>query len=132
MTIKVTATDPDGQTSSISPPVVVAPLQAVAVANPQAVALGGTILFTVTPTTGAIIDHYVWDFGDGEPPLSRARATRSRHVYLTKRGHTATITVFPAGGTGARPVGADRHQLIRVLGYWALELLGYWETNVLP
>ncbi len=97
MTIKVTATDPDGQTSSISPPVVVAPLQAVAVANPQSVALGGTILFTVTPTTGAIIDHYVWDFGEGDPPISTASNAQG-HVYLTKGGHTATVTVVPLAG----------------------------------
>lgn len=97
MTIKVTATDPDGQTSSISPPVVVAPLQAVAAANPQSVALGGTILFTVTPTTGAIIDHYVWDFGEGDPPISTASNAQG-HVYLTKGGHTATVTVFPLAG----------------------------------
>jgi hypothetical protein len=97
MTIKVTATDPDGQTSSISPPVVVAPLQAVVAANPQTVALGGTILFTVTPTTGAIIDHYVWDFGEGDPPISTASNAQG-HVYLTKGGHTATVTVFPLAG----------------------------------
>ena len=97
MTIKVTATDPDGQTTSISPPVVVAPLQAVAVANPQAVALGGTILFTVTPTTGAIIDHYVWDFGEGDRPLPSSSNAQG-HVYLTKGGHTATVTVFPLAG----------------------------------
>jgi hypothetical protein len=97
MTIKVTATDPDGQTSSISPPVVVAPLTAVAVANPQSTALGGSILFTVTPATGALIDHYVWDFGEGDQAFS-SPSNAQGHVYLTKGGHTATITVVPVAG----------------------------------
>ena len=52
MTIKVTATDPDGQSTSISPPVVVAPLQAVARRRPAGRVLGGTIVFTVTPDRG--------------------------------------------------------------------------------
>ncbi len=97
LTMKITATDPDGQTTSINSPIVVAPLSAVGVANPASVALGGSILFTVTPTTGALIDHYVWDFGEGDPPISSVSNAQS-HVYLSKGGHTATVTVFPQAG----------------------------------
>jgi PKD repeat protein len=97
LTMKITATDPDGQTTSIQSPVVVAPLSAVGVANPTSVALGGSILFTVTPTTGALIDHYVWDFGEGDPPFNSVSNAQA-HVYLTKGGHTATITVVPQVG----------------------------------
>ncbi len=98
LTMKVTATDPDGSTTSITPPVVVAPLSAVGAANPSAVTLGGSILFTVTPTTGALIDHYIWDFGEGDPPISSVSNAQS-HVYLTKGGHTATVTVVPSAGS---------------------------------
>jgi hypothetical protein len=97
LTMKVTATDPDGSTTSITPPVVVAPLSAVGAAQPSTVALGASMLFTVTPVTGAIIDHYVWDFGEGDPPISSVSNAQS-HVYLTKGGHTATVTVVPSAG----------------------------------
>ena len=97
LTIRVTATDPDGQSTSISPPVVVAPLTGVAAANPASTTLGGAINFTVALPTGAIIDHYVWDFGEGDPPISSASNAQS-HVYLTKGGHTATVTVVPLVG----------------------------------
>ncbi|HKV98583.1 MAG TPA: Ig-like domain-containing protein [Vicinamibacterales bacterium] len=95
-TVKVTATDTDGQTTTVSSPIVVAPLSAVGVANPSSVALGGSILFTVTTTAGALIDHYVFDFGDGDGASGPSNA--QSHVYLTKGGHTAIITVFPVAG----------------------------------
>lgn len=98
LTIKITATDPDGQTTSISSPVVVAQLSAVAVANPTTTTLGNPIVFTVTTTVGALIDHYVWDFGEGDPPLPPTPSNVQNHVYLTKGGHTASVTVVPVAG----------------------------------
>lgn len=96
-TVKVTATDTDGQTTTVSSPIVVAPLSVAPAANPTAVALGGSILFTVTTTTGALIDHYVYDFAE-EGSVTSAANSQS-HVFLTKGGHTATITVFPTVGS---------------------------------
>jgi hypothetical protein len=96
-TVKVTATDTDGQTTTVSSPIVVAPLAVAPAANPSAVTLGGSILFTVTTTTGALIDHYVYDFAE-EGSVTSAANSQS-HVYLTKGGHTATITIFPTVGS---------------------------------
>jgi len=39
----------------------------------------------------------VWDFGEGDGPISTASNAQG-HVYLTKGGHTATVTVFPLAG----------------------------------
>jgi len=97
LTASVSGTDQNGQATSSSTPIVVAPLSAVPVANPSTTALGGAIQFTVTVTTGALIDHYIWDFGDGNPPLSTPSNSQS-YVYLSRGGHTVTITVVPVAG----------------------------------
>jgi adhesin/invasin len=97
LTMTVTATDPSGNQTQIHSPVIVSPLSAVAVANPPTIAAGNSILFTVTPTTGALIDHYVWDFGEGDGPFSSPSNALS-HVYLQRGGHTATVTIFPVAG----------------------------------
>ncbi|HUL72362.1 MAG TPA: Ig-like domain-containing protein [Vicinamibacterales bacterium] len=97
MTVKVTATDQDDQPTVISSPIVVGQLSAVPVANPSTTALGGNIQFTVTVTTGALIDHYEWDFGEGDPVLVTPSNSQG-HVYLTKGGHTAVIKIVPVAG----------------------------------
>lgn len=97
LTMTVTATDSQGNQTVIHSPVIVAPLTAVGVANPSTTTAGNSILFTVTPTTGALIDHYVWDFGEGDGPISSSSNALS-HVYLQRGGHTATVTIFPVAG----------------------------------
>jgi adhesin/invasin len=97
LTMTVTATDPQGNQTQIHSPVIVAPLTAVGVANPTTTIAGGSILFTVTPTTGALIDHYVWDFGEGDGPFP-SQSNALSHVYLQRGGHTATVTIFPVAG----------------------------------
>jgi hypothetical protein len=97
LTVKVTATDPDGQATGISSPIVVGQLSAVPVASPSSTALGGNIQFTVTVTTGALIDHYEWDFGEGDPVIVTPSNSQG-HVYVTKGGHTATIKIVPVAG----------------------------------
>ena len=73
-TITATATDSEGNKTPVSTQVVVAPLSVVAAANPTSTTLGSPIVFTVTTSTGAAIDHYNFDFGPGsrEPRARRA------------------------------------------------------------
>jgi Bacterial Ig-like domain (group 1)/PKD domain len=97
LTMTVTATDPTGQQTVIHSPVIVAPLSAVPAANPTSTTVGSSILFTVTPVTGALIDHYVWDFGDLTPPVT-SQSNALPHAYVQRGTYTATVTVFPVAG----------------------------------
>ena len=97
LTMTVTATDPSGNQTVIHSPVIVAPLTAVAVANPTSTTVGSSILFTVTTATGALIDHYVWDFGDGTGQVV-TQSNAQPHVYVQRGTYTATVTVFPVAG----------------------------------
>jgi PKD repeat protein len=93
----VTATDPSGSQTQIHSPVIVAPLTAVAVANPTSTTVGNSILFTVTASTGALIDHYVWDFGDGSGPFS-SQSNAISHLYVQRGSYTASVIVVPVAG----------------------------------
>jgi adhesin/invasin len=97
LTMTVTATDPQGNQTQIHSPVIVAPLSAVATSNPSSTTVGNSVLLTVTPTTGALIDHYVWDFGDGSGPFS-SQSNALSHTYVQRGNYTASVIVVPVAG----------------------------------
>ena len=96
-TVKVTATDSNGDRREISTPVVVAPLVAVLTANPATVTFGGSINFTVATSTGALIDRYEWDFGDG--PVIVTPANTMSHIFQRRGTHTVVVRVVPLVGS---------------------------------
>jgi CSLREA domain-containing protein/LPXTG-motif cell wall-anchored protein len=53
-----------------------------------------------TPSTGATISSYVWDFGDGSAVVTTATPTTS-HDYATGGPHTVTLTVTDSGSQSA-------------------------------
>jgi gliding motility-associated-like protein len=59
----------------------------------------GIVKFTDTSQVGpgTIINNYVWDFGDGTPPVSGALPTVA-HDYTTIGTFTATMGITTAGG----------------------------------
>ena len=95
-TVKVAATDSNGDRREISAPVVVAPLVAVLTASPPTVAFGGSINFTVATSTGALIERYEWDFGDG--PVIVTPANTMSHIFQRRGTHTVVVRVVPLVG----------------------------------
>ena len=95
-TVKVVATDSDGGRREISASAIVAPLVAVLTASPATVVFGGSINFTVTTSVGALIDHYEWDFGEGNPIVTPANAMA--HIFQSRGTHTVVVRVVPLVG----------------------------------
>jgi PKD repeat protein len=94
--VSVTATDSDGGRRTVNSSVVVAPLVAVGTASPSTAPFGASILFTVTVSTGALIDHYEWDFGEGQ--IISTPANSLPHVFQSKGTKTVVVRVVPVVG----------------------------------
>jgi Bacterial Ig-like domain (group 1)/PKD domain len=97
ITVTATATDSEGGVTSASTQVAVGPLQAVGTASPSATTKGAPVVFTVTPTTGAYIDHYEWDFGEGADPISTS-SNSMNHAFNSVGTRIVTVKVVPTAG----------------------------------
>ncbi len=99
-TVTATATDVEGGSGSVSTQVSVAPLQVV-LTSTQA---GSAVTFTATTSTGALIDHYEWDFGDGQTAVTQSNQVP--HGY-PRGSWVVTVRVVPINnGTPATAVTA--------------------------
>lgn len=78
--------------------------------TPGTTTIGGvpsvpTNLSTVTVTgptndpTGSGIDHYEWDWGDGQPPTTSPPGGTATHTYAADEDYTITVTVHYIDGT---------------------------------
>jgi hypothetical protein len=85
----------DGGTATNTTTVAISPLT-LTPSGPSTIAVGASGSYAVTPTTGAFIDHYEWDFGDGTT-ISTPTNTQT-HVYTTTGTKTVTVNVVPAAG----------------------------------
>lgn len=93
-TVTATATDSDGGTGTAAAQVAVAPLQLSLSVSTSTVLAGALVSFTATPSAGAVIDRYEWNFSDGRGtvvtgptaiisyPTAGARAVSVRAVPL--------------------------------------------------
>lgn len=103
-TVRVTVTDSEGGTGSASTQVAVAPLAVTLSFAPNsssAPRVADVVTFTATPTTGALIDHYEWAWGDGQPGGSTVSG-QVTHSYLSAGSYVASVKVVPIGnGTPA-------------------------------
>jgi adhesin/invasin len=97
LTVSATATDSQGGATTQSTQIAVAPLQANGTASPQSTTKGEPVVFTVTPTTGAYIDHYEWDFGEGGDPISTSSNSMS-HALNGVGTRIVTVKVVPVVG----------------------------------
>lgn len=96
--VTATATDSDNLKTSVSSSVAVAPLTATAASSPASTTLGNPVIITVTPSvTGAQIDHYVFDFNEGDAPVTTTSNTIS-HVFKARGTNQVNITVVPKFG----------------------------------
>lgn len=95
-TVTATATDSQGGTGSVSTQIAVAPLALTLASTPDNPIVGTTVTFTVTPSTGALIDHYDWNFGDGSTGTSTG--TQVTHAYGSAAVFPVSVTATPSGG----------------------------------
>jgi hypothetical protein len=93
-TVKVTATDSDGGTGVASTQVAVSPLVVSLSYSPSAPTPNAGVTFTATASTGALIDKYEWDFGDGSSTSTTSNTTV--HVYNNGR-YLVSLKVTPFG-----------------------------------
>jgi hypothetical protein len=96
--VVATATDSDNLTTSVSSSVSVAPLTAAGAANPGTTTLGNPVVITVSPSTGALIDHYEYDFNEGDSPTSTPSNSIS-HVFKQRGTNQVNIKVVPRVGS---------------------------------
>ena len=97
--VTASGTDPDGVAATATTQVAITSVSGTLTASPATVARGSLITFTATPTTGASIDHYSWDFGDNTSAKS-VGGTQS-HVYdpaISAGVKTVTVTVHTVSG----------------------------------
>lgn len=95
-TITARATDAEGGISTTSTLAVVAPLT-LTVATSSALQRNAIITFTATPTTGALIEKYVWDFGDGSAPQT-TQSNQAIKTFPNVGYYVITVTATPTGG----------------------------------
>lgn len=96
-TVRVVATDSEGQQTSVSTQVAVGPLTAVGTVTTASPTAGVSVVFSVTVTpANAAIERYEWDFGDGGSVVTAS--PQQSHVYGAAGTKTVTVTVVPVRG----------------------------------
>src|SRR5690606_24172728 len=63
--VTATATDSEGGSGTTSTQVAVAPLALSLLVSPSVAPRGSHVTFSAVPSAGAVIDRYIWNFGDG-------------------------------------------------------------------
>lgn len=96
--VTATATDSDGNVVSQSTEVAVSALAATGTANPSTVTLGGSVLLSIAiQPTGASIDRYDWDFGEGAPPV-QTKSPQINYIFTSTGTKVVAVRVYPTFG----------------------------------
>lgn len=93
--ITATATDSAGGTGTSSTQVAVSPLQLSVLVSPSTVSAGSNVTFTAIPSTGAVIDRYIWNFNDGRGPVTTGATAVANYPNAGTR--IVTVTAIPFG-----------------------------------
>ncbi len=98
--VTATATDSQGGSGTTSTQVAVAPLALSLLVSPSVAPRGSHVTFSAVPSTGAVIDRYIWNFGDGAGEVvTGSPAVRN---YPTAGVRIVSVTAVPFGnGTPA-------------------------------
>jgi hypothetical protein len=95
-TITATATDSEGGKGSASAQVAVAPLQVSLAVSPSTVQTGTLVAFTATPSAGAVIERYEWNFNDGRGTVITGQTAFVS--YPTAGSRPVSVRAIPLGG----------------------------------
>jgi Bacterial Ig-like domain (group 1)/PKD domain len=98
MTVTARATDSEGGVGTSSTQVSVAPLQVTLSTTPASATLpqvGTVVTLTATPSSGAIIDRYEWNFGDGV--VNTTSSGQTIKIYLAVGQYVALVRAYPIG-----------------------------------
>jgi adhesin/invasin len=96
LNVTATATDSEGGTGVASTQVAVAPLAVTVSFSPSSPQRAQVVAFTATPTSGALVDRYEWDFGDGD--TSVATSNQVTHSFASAGGYVVSVRAVPFGG----------------------------------
>jgi len=94
--VTATAFDSDGGQGTSATQVAVGPLQVNLSLSSATVQRGTQVVFTATPTPGALIERYVWNFGDGDSV--ETSGNQALKVYPTAGTRAVSVTAYPTGG----------------------------------
>jgi hypothetical protein len=94
--ITATATDSEGGTGTATAQVAVAPLQLSLLVSPSTVPRGSLVTFTATPSLGAVIERYEWNFDDGRGTVVTGPTAHA--TYTTVGPRAVVVRAFPLGG----------------------------------
>jgi hypothetical protein len=97
LTVTATATGSDGSTGRSATQIAVSPLPVTLSYSPaSSPQVAAVVTFTATTTAGAIIDHYEWDFGDGQSGTSQGN--QATHSFLSAGTKVVSVRVVPYDG----------------------------------
>lgn len=103
-TVTARAFDSQGGSTSVSTQVAVAPLLVSVIAAPSSDTepqVGDVVGFTATTSpTGALIEQYEWDFGDGSAKQT-SQTNQVVHTYHSSGTKIVTVSLTPLGGGDA-------------------------------
>jgi hypothetical protein len=91
--ITARATDVDGVVTTTSTQVAVAPLAVSLAGSPATANARATVTFTATVSTGALIDRYDWNFGDGTTHSSTTNQVAK--AFPSAGNYPVTVRVIP-------------------------------------
>jgi hypothetical protein len=94
--IVATATDSEGGTGTATAQVAVAPLQLSVSVSPSTVQRGSLVSFTATPSLGAVIERYEWNFDDGRGTV--VTGPNAYVTYTTAGPRAVAVRAIPLGG----------------------------------
>lgn len=105
-TVTVRATDSEGRVESTSTQLAIAPLLVTLAATPVSTTqpqVGTLVTFTATPTTGAAIERYEWNLGDGNTAITNSN--QHQKAYGAPAQYVVSVRAVPFGdGTPATAV----------------------------
>ncbi|ODS59458.1 MAG: hypothetical protein ABS36_00540 [Acidobacteria bacterium SCN 69-37] len=95
-TITATATDSEGGTGTATAQVAVAPLQLSLAVSPSTVQANSLVTFTATPSAGAVIERYEWNFNDGRGTVITGPIAYV--AYPSSGSRPVSVRAIPLGG----------------------------------
>ena len=96
-TATATSRDATGDTGALATSVIVGTLQPTLIASPNPTAVNTPTTYTVSGTSTAAVDHYVWTWDDGTAPFTTS-GPQVTHSFTSTGTKTTRVDVIGIGG----------------------------------